>query len=143
MSERKLTANERLKRDERIVTAFRAGASAVAIAERERLTDRQVRRIVREAEPAASAVASVSELRVPELVTLDPFAEVGRCVAAHREAIDRLRLIASGSRSDAIQLGASKAVAATSASLLELLGKVGILPSSAFVWRTEYELSVA
>ncbi len=143
VSGRKLTADERRQRDERIVGASCAGASAVAIAEREHLTDRQVRRILREAEPAAVTVVSLPELQVPKLLELDPFVEVGRCVAAHREAIDQLRTIASGSRADAIRLGAAKAAAATSASLLELLGKVGVVPRSVFEWRGEDDLRAA
>jgi hypothetical protein len=143
MSGRKLTADERRQRDERIVASSHAGGSAVAIAKREHLTDRQVRRILREAEPVGAALASVPELPVPELLELDPFAEVGRCVAAHREAIDQLRVIASGSRSDAIRLGAAKASASLSADLVGLLSTAGVIPRSAFEWRTELQWETA
>jgi hypothetical protein len=143
MSGRKLTADERQRRDARIVAASRAGATAVAIAEREHLTDRQVRRIIREDGPASAAVASVPELQVPDLLEVDPFGELARCVATHHESINRLRTIAGNSRNDAVVVGAAKASAALSADLMALLSTAGLLPRSPFDWKTELQWSTA
>ena len=75
------------------------GETAVLIAGREGISARQVRRIL--AETRTQAVL-VDELDAPDVLEIDPFAELARCVAAHREALALVRTIAHSSRNDAV-----------------------------------------
>ncbi len=132
-----LTADERAVRDARIVSAARAGESRQVIAVREGLTDRQVRRIVSR-QPSRGTVA-VPELEVAEVLTIDPLGELGRAIALHRDAIDRLRAIAVRSQNESVAVGALKGAAAAARELLGLLRDAGLTPPAAFDWRGELQ----
>ena len=90
-------------------------------------------------DPARQATATVPpvDLEPVDIVSVDPFREIGRAIAVHQESIVALRALAHGSRNDAIRLGATKAAASTAASLLDLLTRVGMLPADPATWVTE------
>lgn len=102
------------------MAAARDGLSSVAIAKREKLSDRQVRRILAAAAPAAGVVA---ELEVPDVFEIDPFLEVARSVLIHREAVNALRGIAQTTTNAAVKIGAVKGAVAASTALIELLAR--------------------
>jgi hypothetical protein len=132
---RTLTPDERAARDQRIVEAASGGEPRQAIADRERLTDRQVRRIL--ARRPAEAVVQVPDLDVPDVISVDPLRELSRAIATHRDAVDRLRAIAVRSANEAVAVGALKAAAQTARDLLGLLRESGLTPPTAFDWRNE------
>lgn len=132
---RTLTADERVARDERIVEAARRGESRQEIARRERLTDRQIRRIL--ARRPAHGMVNVPELKVPDVISVDPLRELSQVIATHRDAVDRLRAIAIRSANEAVSVGALKAAAQTARDLLGLLREAGLTPPSSFDWRAE------
>ena len=99
MSGRSSTKDQRKARARRIQGSATRGETAVLIAGREGISARQVRRIL--AETRTQAVL-VDELDAPDVLEIDPFAELARCVAAHREALALVRTIAHSSRNDAV-----------------------------------------
>jgi uncharacterized protein (DUF433 family) len=140
VSGRRPTTTDRRARAQRIIAAARAGASTTAIAADEKLSDRQVRRILAAAEPDAGAVAP---LPVVGPLELDPFQELAAAVAVHRESIDTLRTVAHTSANPALRIGAAKGAAAASSALVDLLARTGTLPPSVFAWRSELAWRVA
>jgi hypothetical protein len=141
MAGRSFTTSQRKARAERILAAAERGEATSVIAEREGISVRQARRIV--AARAMPANDAPVDLTAVDVLEVDGFAELGRCIAAHRESIERLRLVAGRSRNDAVVVGASKASAALSADLLGLLANSGMLPPAPFVWRAERDWRAA
>jgi hypothetical protein len=141
MSGRSSTPVEREARAKRILAAAERGETTAAIADREGISPRQVRRVLER--HAALAHDGPDDLPVVDVLEIDPFGELGRCIAAHRESIGRLRSVARQSRNDAVVVGAAKASAALSGELVALLVSSGLLPQAAFQWRAELQWRTA
>lgn len=134
---RTLSTAERRARAARIRAASRAGETADQIAAREGVSVRTIRRTL------ASAKGPLEPLAAVQVLEVDPFHELGLCITAHREAIERLRTIAADSGNAALVIGASKASASLSGDLVQLLTETGLLPQSAFDWRSELQWQTA
>lgn len=141
MAGRSFTKSQRKARAERILAAAERGEATTVIAEREGISVRQARRVI--AACGMPANDAPVDLTAVDVLEVDGFAELGRCIAAHRESIERLRLVAGRSRNDAVVVGASKASAALSADLIALLATAGLLPRSPFDWHTELQWATA
>lgn len=141
MAGRSFTASQREVRAQRIIAAADRGEATSVIADREGISSRQVRRVL--ARRAAPPHNDPDDLLAVDVLDVDPFGELGRCISAHHEAIGRLRAIAGQSRNDAVVVGAAKASAALSAELVGLLVSSGLLPQAAFQWRNECQWQTA
>src|SRR5690242_3362523 len=117
MAGRSSTASQRQARAGRIIAAAARGETTSAIAENERISVRQVRRIL----ASSPAVSAPAELEVRPLLSIDPFAEMAAAVAIHRDVAERLRQIAAGGRNESAAVGAARAAAAVSRDLIALL----------------------
>ena len=134
---RTLSTAERGARAGRIRAASRRGETAEQIAAREHVSVRTIRRTLASAKTALEPLAAVQVLEV------DPFHELGACITAHRESIERLRAIAADSGNAALQIGAARSSASLSGDLVHLLSEAGLLLQSAFDWRSELAWSTA
>lgn len=127
MAGRSFTRLERKARAKRILAAAERGETTAAIARSVGISPRQVRRVLAtRAKPAAA-----TELVVPDMLEIDPFGEVAKCVLVHREAINELRAVAATTTNGAIKVGAVKGAVAASAALIELLDRGSRRGSSA------------
>lgn len=124
----------RTERDNRISAAVRRGEPLEAIAVREGLSPRHVRRI-----KATLSATTDREMEGVEWHELDPFAEVAAAVTTHRWAIRELRRIAERTANDAARVGAVKAAPTIAAALIDLLSGVGLFPAQPVDWWSENE----
>lgn len=113
-----LSAAERVERNRRIAAAKAAGATWPEVADAFGVSEKTARRAA--AEHAATAAP-------PADADLDAETLVRRVLQVHDVALDRLERLAARADNDSARVGAARSLATVSVSLLDVLGRLGLL----------------
>src|SRR4051794_29732063 len=112
------TVAEKAERDKQIVLERAAGLTVPTIAARHDLSERYVREILAQRRQAQLVLADI-----------DPVGEILEAIEQHDFVIERLSLLASTAKHEAVALGALKAQLGAMRHKHDLLISVGLLPS--------------
>lgn len=130
MAGRPSKRQDRIDRDERILSAEARGEPHALIARREGVSQRTVSRVLHDAHDAERA----TDAPAPTLVEVDPFALAAEVIDSTQASLRELRLLAARTANPSARVGALKAVPQAGASLLDVLARVGLAPSVPVEW---------
>jgi hypothetical protein len=113
-----VTSREQVERNERIAAAHSRGEPLSAIAKKEKLTVRHVRRVVDDAVRDAGS----------KLQDVDATALVLKVIRVQERAVDRLDELSTTADNSSAQVGAARAAATAGSALLDTAERAGLLP---------------